>query len=361
MRPTWLLLATCLSLASACGDNDTPTSPDADPGFEPWILDELTAEEGFWIRTPTFEVPAGTEVQDCYFFEVPDLDGGEDLWVDRLQLALNPGSHHMNVFRVNTIYDLDPADGTAVDMGSVDGMFIPGGECWNGPNWRDWPLVGNSQQGSAEDPIVDWTLPDGVAQRFTPGEPLMLQIHFVNATTQVTPYEGRGGINFRRSTDGDTIELGTLFATQQSIRICRSNPEPVFVSGCSMPVDTTHTVVAANGHFHSRGREFGMYAWDGVTTETPTQAERFYSSDNWAEPEMAIALDVELPTSGGVRWSCEFQWEEPSVGCDELDELDPQQAGDCCYTFGGDVETGEHCNAFVYYYPKANRSDITCF
>lgn len=359
MRLIWIVLSASLLANAACGDNVQPAAPDA--GFEPWLLDELTAEQGFWIRTPTFDVPAGTEIQDCYFFEVPDLDGGEDLWVDRLQLALNAGSHHMNVFRVNTVYDLDPADGAPVDMGSVDGTLIPGGECWKGPNWRDWPLVGNSQQGSAEDPIVDWTLPDGVAQRFAPGETLMLQIHFVNATTQVTPYQGRGGINFHRSTDGDTIELGTLFATQQSIRICQSNPVPVFTGACGMPAETSHTVVAANGHFHSRGRAFGMYAWDGVSTDQPGVDARFYQSENWAEPEMAIDLDVELPTSGGVWWRCQYQWEEPTVGCDAINAADPQQAGDCCYTFGGNVETGEHCNAFVYYFPKENRGDITCF
>jgi len=31
----------------------------------------------------------------------------------------------------------------------------------------------------------------------------------------------------------------------------------------------------------------------------------------------------------------------------------------CCATFGPHVETQEHCNAFVYYYPKLD--DATCF
>ena len=122
MRLACVLLSAGLAVAAACGDNIPSGAPDAgaDAGFQPWLLGELSAEQGFWIRTPTFDVAAGTEIQDCYFFQVPDLDGGEDLWVDRFQLALNPGSHHMNVFRVNTIYDLDPARGTPVDMGSVD-------------------------------------------------------------------------------------------------------------------------------------------------------------------------------------------------------------------------------------------------
>ena len=352
MRRSALALLLALG-AAACGDDA--------PAFEPWYLDELSAEEGFWMRTPEFDVAAGQEVQNCYFFEVPDLAAGEDLWIDRFELALNPGSHHMNVFRVNTILGLDPADGEPIDLGGVQGTAIYDGECWNSGNWSDWALVGNSQESSLDEPVVDWSLPDGVAQRFVPGERLMLQIHYVNATTQTTPFRGRGGVNFHRSSGGDSIELGTMFATQQSIRICRSSPEVSFTSGCSMPVGVTTTVAAANGHFHSRGREFRIYAWDGVTTDPPTEDEMFYQSGDWAEPEMATELDVALADGGGIRWTCDFRWYEPEVGCDEIDANDPQQAGDCCYTFGPIVDTSEHCNVFLYYYPKVERSDITCF
>ena len=351
-RPVFLALLLSCGLA-ACGDDA--------PAFEPWIIDDLSDEEGFWVRTPEFDVAAGEEIQYCYFFQVPDLAGGADLWVDRLELALNPGSHHMNVFRVNTIYDLDPADGEPIDLGGVQGTAIYDGECFVSPNWRDWALVANSQDSRPDDPVLDWSLPDGVAQRFVPGEMLMLQVHFVNATTQTTPFRGRAGANFRRSLDNDTIELGTLFATQQSIRICRSQPEVSFTSGCGMPSGVETTVVAANGHFHSRGRNFRIYQWDGITTEEPTADELFYESSNWAEPDMAVELDVALPDGGGVRWTCDFQWYEPDEGCAAVDERDPQQAGDCCFTFGPIVESSEHCNVFLYYYPKVERSDITCF
>jgi hypothetical protein len=352
-------LAFALLLFTACGDNNRPVEPDA--GFEPWFLEDLTAEQGFYVRTPEFEVEAGTEVQDCFFFQVPDLAGGADLFVDRLQLALNPGSHHMNLFRVRTVVNLDPAAGEEVDLGGVQGRVIHGGECWKSANWSDWPLVANDQQSTVEHPVVDWSLPDTVAHKFTPGEQLMLQVHFVNATTQATPFRGKGGVNLWRSTDGDTVELGTLFATQQSIRICRSNPTVSFTSACGMPDGVTPTIVATNGHFHSRGRSFRVYEWDGVTTDPPTDDEMFYESNSWAEPEMAMGLDVQLPDGGGVRWTCDFQWYEPEEGCAAVDERDPQSAGDCCFTFGPTVETSEHCNVFVYYYPKVERSDITCF
>ncbi len=342
------------SALAACGDN-------LGPGFEPWVLEPLAASDGFWVRTPEFEVAAGAEIQDCYFFQVPA--GATDLMVDRLTMALNPGSHHMNVFRVNTVRNLGPTDGAPVDLGGVQGRFVAGGapgtgECWKAGNWSDWPLVANSQQSTPGQPILDWNLPDDVATRFAPGQWLMLQVHFVNATTQETPFRGRGGVNFHLSKDGDRQELGTLFATQQSIRICRSNPLQTYSGSCSM-ANGAHTIAAANGHFHSRGKRFSMYAWDGQSTERPADAARFYQSARWAEPDMATDLNVAVPDGGGIWWTCEFEWREPVEGCAAVDARDPLQAGDCCFTFGPTVESSEHCNAFAYYYPKSE--DVNCF
>ena len=48
-----------------------------------WTLDEMPAERGFQLRLPTFPVPSGHEEQSCYFVRVPDLAGGQDVWIER--------------------------------------------------------------------------------------------------------------------------------------------------------------------------------------------------------------------------------------------------------------------------------------
>jgi len=71
--------------------------------------------------------------------------------------------------------------------------------------------------------------------------------------------------------------------------------------------------------------------------------------------------------AGGVFYTCSYQWQmpDPSIGCAALDAYDeekhmtPADKVDCCYTFGGIVDLNEHCNAFVYYYPK--QDDVNCF
>jgi hypothetical protein len=333
-----------LNLSIACGD---PPKPDPEPVAVE--LEELTPDKGFSLHGPSFEVPPGVETQDCYFFEVPDIDDGQDVWINRFQMAQRPGSHHMNIFRVNTV----------VYLGGQPGDVVRGGECRISTNWSDWPLVANSQESNPDEPTIDWQLPDGVAQRFHPHELLMVQSHYVNASLQKTPAGGEVRINFYKSPVTNPIEMGTLFATQQSIRICQSNPVVSYDGACSFPSGTEIHVAAANGHFHGRGTRLQMYAWDGQSLDHPGDDAMFYESTDWNEPPMMTDLDARIPSGGGVWWTCNYAWREPAAGCDIVNELDNEQANDCCYTFGNSAENAEHCNVFVYYWPKVD-SDIFC-
>lgn len=338
--------AAVLLVVAACGGEEDFTNVHLDPS---------NPDKELQFETPVFDVAKGQEIQDCYFFEMPDLNGGQDYWVDRVRLGSNPGSHHLNVFRVKTV----------VNLGLPGETFVHNGECFRSSNWADWPLVANNQESDPGTGYFDWKLPTNVAYKFSPGERIMVQTHFVNASTQETPFKGKGVVEFYKSSMTAPMELGTLFATQQSIRICRSNPEPTYHGSCRF--NGAVTIAAANGHFHSRGMKFDMFKWDGVSPDDPPLSARFYESDTWDDPPMTIYRDagaMQVPAQGGVWWTCAYEWQEPLAevgGCAAVDARDAQQAGDCCYTFGPLVETSEHCNAFIYYYPKIERTDITCF
>jgi hypothetical protein len=331
-------------------------------------LDPPPAGQGFQLQSDDTSVPQGTEEQDCYFFEVgavakaAGMDPAAPLDLHRVQIAQRPGSHHMNLFRVRTVVKLGPATGR-VQKGT-NGV----GECFKSSNWADWPLVANSQK----DGQVDWTYPEGVANVIQPGEWLMLQTHYVNASTQKTPEDvGHVSINLWTMPAADVkAELGTLFATDQSIRVCRGNPTPTFTASCQIDSPRPVHIIGANGHFHSRGTQFDMYLWDGKSLGPPRAASKFYESDTWDDPPMphSPGLDVTVPAFGGVLYTCSYQWVAPdaaSGGCGALDQYDeaknqvPPSQLDCCYAFGPSVDENEHCNAFVYYYPKAD--DVNCF
>jgi hypothetical protein len=366
MKSTLLLLAVAAT-PLACGKGQSYTN---------WTLEDLTPEQGLSIRLPMYEIPGGHESQRCYFFQMPDLNNGQPYWMNRFLIAQNPGSHHFNVFRVKTIVppsstdpsaSLDPAKGVPLKIGDIDATLVDGTDdykhspCWASANWADWPLVTNSQNSDAANPYTDWPLPDHVAAPFHPGEMIMLQTHYVNATRQPAPYEAHVGLNMYFYKGSDTpMELGSLFATQQAIRICESNPNPTFSGTCRFPQGTL-TITAANGHFHSRGRKFTMFDWDGQSTTQPPPAMQFYESDRWNDPPMMHGLNVVPPQGGGVWWNCEYQWQPPSeFTCADVNAKDPQQQNDCCYVFGGNTDVGEHCNVFLYYYPRVQSTDVFC-
>jgi hypothetical protein len=318
----------CLALTlAALGCGGTPAT----------LLPTPSPEQGFQLNVPEFQVPAGTEIQSCYFFAVPGK-AGSDVWVNRFAIAASTGTHHVNVFRVKTLVGLSGKAGDVVT--STNGT----GPCFKSSNWADWPLVVNSQEGGND---VDWTLPPDVGQRFQPGELLMLQIHYVNASTQKTPAGGQASANFYFPATSPKQELGTIFATNQNIRICPGDTNRSFETHCRTPL-TGATIVAANGHFHSRGIEFTMNVTDSTgNDELPAP---FYTSKQWDEPPMARGLDVKVPDGGGVSWTCSYTADPSACG---------NPADSCCFTFGGEVETQEHCNAFIYYYPKIQ--DYSCF
>jgi len=318
-------LATLLTLTGCGSDDSEPTPPQdvtlPDPG-----------PGGFQYSTGVFDVPQGDEVQDCYFFELP-FD--EPVYFNRITLAQNDGTHHMNVFRVKSVQKLD----------GKPGDVVKGGECWTSANWADWPLVTNSQSGGQ---VEDWNMPEGVALRFEPHEKLMLQTHYVNANTQKTSTRGKVIVNFYGVEPANVQhEMGTVFATNQNIRICPGDTNKTFEASCKVAIEGPVTLDAANGHFHSRGDRFTINKWDPVNGK----GQQFYESKTWDDPPFSKGLNVALNQGDGISWACDFSAAATECG-------DPND--DCCFTFGGFVEYQEHCNAFVYYWPRG-KTDVNCF
>jgi hypothetical protein len=330
------LLAAALTGFSmvGCGAPD-PVAPviTPDPSGNVVLTPPATQAEGWQLGTPSFDLAPGQELQQCFFFDVPY---DEPVFVKHIEIAQNAGTHHMNIFRVRTIHDLDGSDGE----------MVADGQCWKPQNWSDWPLVVNSQN----EGHVELNLPDGVAHRFEAREKLMLQTHYVNARTQETPGVGKVLVNFDRADPAAVrAELGTAFATNQSLRICPGDVSKTFETTCRFAKETAVTIFGANGHFHSRGRRFTMSVFDPTGDEA---AAPFYETTAWNEPLFARNIGVTVPAQGGIRYTCEFAVQPNDCG-------DPTDG--CCFTFGGKVEFQEHCNAFVYYYPRRADTDVNCF
>jgi hypothetical protein len=305
------LLAAVLLAAVGCDDHIEAHDENA--------LDLPKPASGLQLETPLFDVAPGTERQHCYWFKLPS---DVDIDVVRIEVRYLAGSHHMNLFQT----DRDFPDG---DGDCLRGVFSPMGT--NGYN-----LIVGSQSTS-----FDWKLPDGVAFELKARKQLMLQTHYVNASTQATRTgQGRVKINLHTQTDRSKISahMGTVFANNVNVDIPPRESRS-FTTSCSLPNEVK--VAALTGHFHSRGKVFSVnLAPDGINAR-----DEIYRSRAWDEPPFQILSPAPaLPAGGALQYTCEFN--------NPTDER---------IKFGPEVEKDEHCNLFAYVYPWESNEPRYCF
>ncbi|MBI4605328.1 MAG: hypothetical protein HY721_25470 [Planctomycetes bacterium] len=282
--------------------------------------------KGEQILIPPFEVKPGEEVQRNYYFK---LKTDTEIWVNRIELLYPPGSHHLNLF-------------TGAPAPFPDGYFE---EDFKIVPFADWSLRASSQTGR-----LDWRLPPGVAVKFKAHDQVLAQIHFVNIGTQTSPIGGCAAINFHAvDPNPSLVPLGSLFLQNKSI-VIRPNQEVSFDYGVTLDHfghDVPVKVAGVTGHFHWRGKTFEIRRWDGLNVNldgspAPGEFERMgaentiFFSDDWDEPpfELFGHDGPDLPPGWGIVYRTTYV-----------------NNSDIKYCFGPHVETQEHANAFLYFYP----------
>jgi hypothetical protein len=308
------LCAVLLATAASCDETvDATPDPNEIPNFP-------APAHGVQLSTPLFNVAAGTEYQHCWWFKLPS---NVDLDVVKIEVRYLKGSHHMNLFQSDR--DLPDGDGDC-----LKGVFSPMGT--NGYNL----IVGSQSEN------MDWTLPPGVAFKLKAHKQIMLQTHYVNASTQGTPAgKGKVKINLYAEPDASkiTTHMGTVFANNVNIKL-PPHETSSFTTSCTMP--SAVKVAALTGHFHSRGKAFSV----NLSPDGTTAQDEIYRSRAWDEPPFKV-LDpaLQIPAGGAFQYTCEYQ-----------------NNSDNTILFGPQVETDEHCNLFAYVYPWENTDEARyCF
>jgi len=270
---------------------------------------------GAQIAVTAAAVPLGHEETACHYLKLPS---DVDLDVNRIQINVTGGSHHIHLYRP---YDstLDLPDHTEVCNMAVD--------------FDKWALVVATQLRK-----TDWELPEGVAYHFRAGEQILIQTHFVNVGSLETKGEGKVLMNLNDADPGTiTQHAGSLFGQDRDVDVPPlSNTTASAI--CEFPKDIN--LIAQTGHYHFRGRRFSTFDWyNGV------RGEEIYHHEGYADP---IFLEYKppllVPAGHGLEWEC--YWENPN---------------DVEYKFGPFTDTNEHCNLFAFYYPTESLHEfITC-
>jgi hypothetical protein len=266
------------------------------------------------LQVGPFHVPPGDEAQLCFAFRLP-LD--EDLDLDRFEVRATPGSHHFHLYQADEF-----------DRG--EGVY----ECFDAVDFERWKLVFATQLTD-----VDWRLPPGVAYRLRAGQPLLVQIHYVNVGLLITEGDrGYGVMNLHRAPTGSVrTYAGSVFAQNRDIAVPpRSRAH--FSAHCTW--DRTVRFFAMTGHFHFHGERFMVKMWMG-----DHMGEEIYRTEGFAEPFFKVWPDsapIEVTPGHGIAWMCDYQ--------NDLDET---------LWFGPRETNQEHCNLFAFYYPAAGPQETT--
>ncbi len=305
--PLALLIAACqpAAMAPAPATSSAPVATAAQAA----LLAAPPAGEGVQLSIGPFAVPPGSEVQKNFFMKLP-VD--QDVAIARIQISYPTGSHHCNVFKSDRHqapdHVEDTFDAVAYDL---------------------YDMFAAAQTGN-----MDWRLPEGVVLRLKKRQQLIVQTHWVNATTQQTPGDqGQVKINFWFAKNAEKAQnLGMLFAINKNLDIDpkATTQERKFVDLKRLGHDQDVKILAMTGHFHSRGKKFEVNRLDGEA-----KGDALYSSDDWDEPPFKT-YDPPLALRAGER----LLYTSTFVN-----------DGDRVIKFGPHVETEEHSNLFMYFYP----------
>jgi hypothetical protein len=270
---------------------------------------------GVQIKVTARPVPKGSEETLCHYMK---LHADADLDVNRIQINVSGGSHHIHLYRA---YDAstDIPDGFEVCNMAVD--------------FDTWALVIASQLRK-----TDWELPAGVAFHLHAGEQLLVQTHFVNVGSLETAGEGQVVMNLHDADPGTiTAYAGALFGQDKDVDV---PPLTNIASSATCTFPRPLELFAETGHYHFRGKRFSTFRWnDGG------RGEEIYHHEGYADPVFLVHEPPLFFDAGqGLEWEC--YWENPN---------------DVEYTFGPFTDTNEHCNFFAFYYPTATPNEaITC-
>lgn len=290
---------------------------DLSGGVEEGELTLPPPARGIQIKTTSPAVPMGTEETGCHYMKLPS-EG--ELDVNRIQVAVTGGSHHIHLYRAID-RNLDLPDSYEVCNQAVD--------------FNVWQLVVAVQLRRN-----DWELPAGVAFHFRPGEQILVQTHFVNVGSLETVGEGKSIMNLHAAEPGSiTAHAGAIFGQDKDVFVpARSNVSQS--AECEFPKPIT--LIAQTGHYHFRGRRFQTFFW-----ENGVRGDAFYFHEGYDDPLFA-AYDqftaLSFTAGQGLEWEC--YWENPTS---------------INFEFGPFTDINEHCNWFGFYYPTSTPDEsITC-
>ncbi|MET0384865.1 MAG: hypothetical protein ABW321_02845 [Polyangiales bacterium] len=267
------------------------------------------------------EVPPGGEMLRCIYAQIP-TDRGV-VAVPFVESHYTPGSHHLLAYRSNL---------TEIPEGNT-GVW----DCDDGA----WQVNMRGSYYEAQRPDEEHRLPDGIAHKFQPGEVLIVQAHYINASD--TELKAHVEMTLHPSDPAEVKEeAGTIFFNNARINL---PPHGTAETDMNCPLNQDINLALLWSHMHKRGVHFKVETDDAEAIER-VGSSTLYEETDWAEPaQKAYPTDPPLVLHAGtnIKFGCKFE-----------------NKGDATYTFGNSAEHNEMCILHGMYWPRMPNPSETC-
>lgn len=276
------------------------------------------------IESERFLVQPGEEVTKCQTIH----SGTAGFDFQTIESSMIEGSHHLILYR---------------DASELAGNEPPPPGLTDCEMSLENPRLYIYSSQSAENEV---TLPDGVYGEIEPNTVFILELHFLNTTSE--PLEGFAEVTIHPAKKGeDDVYSGILFFMNNDFVIppgAGVGDTAPYVEGtvCEVPRDVN--VFRVQSHTHWRGQKVeGWHEAGGALT-----SRKIYKNEDWHAPVAREFADPVLALAEGdsVRFEC--TWENPGT--------DPVE-------FGPSVND-EMCILGLGYYPRLSgmlRGNVFCF
>ncbi|WP_437606754.1 hypothetical protein WMF20_38270 [Sorangium sp. So ce834] len=286
MRTSTSLIA-LLGAVALFGCSSSETGPEKETP-EDQMLEPPAQGAGVQYRM-TSTIEPGQEIERCQLFVAPP----EGLNVNREVVRYSGGSHHVLLY--TTPYTEIPTEtrrGVALDASQVH-------DCNDGPqaDWDAKGVVAGSQSPDGNSFLGE--LPEGVALKVAPGTVLLMNTHYLNASS--APLETDARINLYTIPDEEVkVEAGMLFHYNPFISVPAHGASSARMR-CTTEKDIS--VVRIQSHMHRRGVGYvaNKVDLDGEMTA-------LYAHDRWeGVPSQEFSPFLEVKAGESLDYRCDFK------------------------------------------------------
>lgn len=263
----------------------------------------------------------GQEAYFCRYVRMPEgsVDGaGKTIFVHGGAHTLSAGAHHYLLYRTRLTSWTDgmeqvvPCDEHQSVMATTT-TYVTGGQT----------------------PAENADFPPGAAFAFAPGEILLLQGHFLNASA--APKEARVDLVLRTTSESEVTERAGVLRFYNPFIVVPPRGHSRATMRCTIKKDVV--LLSAAAHMHARGVAYAAFLDppDGPPADAP-----FYTTNDGMRPDFFLGFQ-RIRAGSKIRFQCDYA-----------------SAEDHTIVQGLSASQNEMCMFSGFYYPAMDPADEDC-